>query len=66
MSLGQARITKVVTNGPYTYTWLVDSVGQKAEVGLSAAQCMDAIKTLAANMTGTIVSVSIQVNTVEP
>lgn len=67
MAIGRAVITKVVTGGPYTYTWFVVAndvpQGNKAEVGLSAAACFDAIKTLAASLPGTILNIQVNVNT---
>ena len=64
MSVGRAEITKVTTNGPFSYTWIVDQVGTKADVSLAnAGAAIDAIKPLATAMTGTITRVVVQVFT---
>lgn len=64
MSLGRAEITKVATNGPYSYVWIVDGVGNKADISIATASAaVDAIKPLAGAMTGTIDKIIIQVIT---
>lgn len=61
MAVMRAEINSTVTNGPYTYEFAVDGSVQKADINLTLAQCLDAVKALVSAQGGTVQHVMITV-----
>jgi len=62
MSVAVARIDRSVTNGPVIYTFRVDDVVQKSEIGIATLNAaIDLIKPQIAAVPGTVQSATITV-----